>query len=368
LHILPYPEDINFASASVWIKLHEWKRLGRESAIRDLISEDGRTIMLRLCVVVAAALCLPVYPASSSEYPTRPITLVVPFSAGGSTDTIARIMGEHMSKTLGQPIIIENVPGAGGTTAMRRAAHAPADGYTIIMGHMGTHGAAPAQYSDLKYDPITDFTPIGLTAGLPVVIATRKDFPANTLREFVDYVKKHEGKVNEGHAGVGSLMHTTCTLLQSIIDSQTTRVAYRGSTPAINDLIGGSVDFSCIAVMVVIGQIQAGMLKPIAIASRQRLDVIGDVPTTAEGGLPEFQVSAWNALFAPKKLPGQVQAKLNDALNKTLEHEGTRKRFLEMGAEMPDKAHRTPQFLQALVESEVNRWSAVLKPTQGKKN
>jgi tripartite-type tricarboxylate transporter receptor subunit TctC len=324
--------------------------------------------MLRSCIIAAATLCLPVHTASSSQFPTRPITLIVPFAPGGSTDTIARIMGEHMAKTLGQPVVIENVPGAGGTTAMRRAAQAPADGYTIVMGHMGTHGAAPAQYADLKYDPAKDFAPIGLTAGLPVVIATRKDFPANTLREFVDYVKKHEGSVNEGHAGVGSLMHTTCTLLQSIIGTQTARVAYRGSNPAINDLIGGSVDFSCIAVMVVIGQIQAGMLKPIAIASRQRLNVIGDVPTTEEGGLPEFQVSAWNALFAPKRLPGQIQAKLNDALVKALEDNGTRKRLLEMGAEMPDKTHRTPQFLQALVESEVHRWSKVLKPTQGIKN
>ena len=222
-----------------------------------------------------------------------------------------------------------------------------------MMGHMGTHGAAPAQYPNLKYDPTKDFTPIGLTAGLPIVIVTRKGFPANNLKEFVDYVRKNQEKVNEAHAGNGSLMHTTCTLLHSIMGTTTARVAYRGGSPALNDLVGGQVDFACITLVAAVTQIQAGTIKAMAIASPQRTDLVKDLPTTMEGGLAEFQVSAWNGLFAPKNLPRQIQAKLNDALVKALDDEATRKRLLALGSEVPSTPDRTPQALQKLVESEV---------------
>ena len=298
---------------------------------------------------------------ASAEYPEKPITLIVPFAAGGPTDTIARIVSEHMAKTLGQAIIIENVPGAGGTTAARRAAQAAADGYIIIMGSMGTHGAAPAVYPDLKYDPAKDFTPIGQTAGVPQVIVTKKDFPANNLKEFVDYVKGNEDKVNEAHAGVGSASHTICTLLQSIMGTKTARVAYRGVGPAVNDLVGGQVDFGCLGLTTVVSQIQGGTIKAIAIATSERADVIKDVPTAKEGGLPNFQASSWNGIFAPRNLPQDIQAKLNDAVVKALDEQGTRQRLLDIGSEIPDKADRTPQALQKLVESEVARWSSLLK-------
>ena len=177
--------------------------------------------MIRLQAPLFAASCMLLVGATpvAAEYPARPITLIVPFAAGGSTDTIARMVTEHMAKTLGKPIIIENIAGAGGTTATMRAAQAPADGYTIIVGHMGTHGAAPAQYPNLKYDPVKDFTPIGLMAGLPIVIVTRKSFPADNLREFIDYTQKNQGKLNEAHAGVGSQLHTTCTPLSGRVET-----------------------------------------------------------------------------------------------------------------------------------------------------
>jgi len=319
-------------------------------------------------VISTAAVCalLASVTPAWADYPTRPITLVVPFAAGGSTDTIARIVAEHMAKTLGQSIVIENDAGAGGTTPTTRVARATPDGYTIMMGQMGTHGAAPAQYPNLKYDPAKDFTPIGLTAGLPIVIVTKKDFPANNLREFVDYVKKNQDKVNEAHAGVGSLMHSTCTLLHSIMGTKTARVAYRGGGPALNDLVGGQVDFSCITLVAVSSHIQAGTIKAIAIASPERADLARDVPTTREGGLAEFQVSAWNGLFAPKNLPREIQVKLNDAVVKALDDEATRKRLLDIGSEIPSKEDRTPQALQKLVESEVARWSSVLKTVAAK--
>jgi tripartite-type tricarboxylate transporter receptor subunit TctC len=239
-------------------------------------------------------------PAASQSYPSRQITLVVPFAAGGFNDVIVRIVAEHMGRTLGQSIVIENDAGAGGTTATRRAAQAAPDGYTLVAGSMGTHGAAPAQYPNLKYDPARDFMPIGLMADAPAVIVARKDFPANDLKEFIAYVTKNQANVNEAHAGVGSQMHTYCTLLHSIIGTKTGRVAYRGGGPAINDLVAGQVDFSCVSVNTVVSQIQGGTLKAFAIAAPGRADVIKDVPTTAEAGLPQFQVSGWSAIFAPR--------------------------------------------------------------------
>ena len=230
-----------------------------------------------------------------------------------------------------------------------------------MLGNMGTHGAAPAHYSNLKYDPTKDFTPIGLAADAPAVIITRKDFPANSLKEFVDYVRKNQDKVTEAHAGVGSQMHTFCTLLQSVMGTKTARIAYRGGNPAINDMVGGQVDFGCIAVSGIVSQIQGGTIKAIAVASPERAAVLKDVPTTSEGGLPQFQASSWNAIFAPRNLPSDVQAKLNAAVVKALDDEATRKRLLDLGCVIPDKADRTPQALQKLVDSEVARWSSVLK-------
>jgi len=298
---------------------------------------------------------------AAAQYPSKPITLVVPFAAGGTNDTLSRIIAEHMAKTLGQPLVIENDPGAAGTTPAARTSQAAPDGYTLIMGNMGTHAVAPSQYPNLKYDPGKDFTPIGLAAEVPAVIVTRKTFPANSLPEFVAYVRANQDKLNEAHVGVGSPTHTFCTLLQSLMGTKTARVAYRGGAQAMTDLVGGQVDFSCISLSGAVAHIQGGALKAIAIASPQRASVIADVPTTTEGGLPAFQVSAWNALFAPKGLPAEIQTKLNDALVKALDDEATRKRLLDMGFVIPSAADRTPQVLQLLVQREVTRWSGVIK-------
>jgi tripartite-type tricarboxylate transporter receptor subunit TctC len=316
-----------------------------------------------LVAALTAATCTALLGAApaAAAYPERSIVLMVPFVAGGSTDLVARIVAEHMAKTLGQSIVIENDAGAGGTLVTRRAAQAAPDGYTLVMGTMGTHGAAPAQYPNLKYDPVKDFTPIGLTAGLPAVIVARKDFPAATLTEFIAYVKGNPDKVNEAHAGVGSQMHTFCTLLHSVAGTKPGRVAYRGGGAAINDLVGGQVDFACFPLMTVVSQINGGTIKAIAIASPERADVIKDVPTTKEAGLPAFQVTSWNAIFAPRGLPREIQAKLTEAVDKALDDANTRKRLLELGCEVPDKAARTPEALQQLVEREVARWDPVLK-------
>ncbi|HET6984172.1 MAG TPA: tripartite tricarboxylate transporter substrate-binding protein [Myxococcaceae bacterium] len=314
--------------------------------------------MRRSLFVLAVVLVLPLQ--GRAAYPERPITLIVPFAAGGPTDVVARIVGEHMSRTLGQQLVVENVAGAGGTTGSTRAAQAAPDGYTLIMGHMGTHGAAPAVYPDLKYDPAKSFAPIGMAAGTPILVVAKKSFPAKDLKEFVAYVKKNSEKLNEAHAGVGSVSFTTCAFFNSLVGAKPTRVVYRGTGPALNDLVSGQVDYMCDQIVNLVPQIQAGTIKAYGVALPQRSPALPDVPTTKEGGLPEFQVSAWNAIFAPKGTPPEIVKKLSDALTKALADENTRKRLLDLGADLSDKAAQTPEGLAKLVDSEVARWKKVL--------
>jgi tripartite-type tricarboxylate transporter receptor subunit TctC len=318
--------------------------------------------MKKISILTAAALAVTAFGAQAqSNYPQRPITLVVPFAAGGPTDVIARIVGDNMSRTLGQQIVVENVAGAGGTTGMTRVSSATPDGYTIGMGHMGTQGAAPALYPNLKYDPTKDFVPIGMAAGTPIVIVAKKDFPAKDMKTFVDHVKTNSAKLNMAHAGVGSVSHTTGVLLSSVLDIKPTMVAYRGTGPALNDLMSGQVDFMTDQIVNVAPQITGGTIKAFAIATPERSPALPDLPTTKEVGLGNYEVSAWNAIFGPKGLPKDIQTKLVDALDKALDDDTTKKRILELGGVIPDKAGRTPEALQKLVESEVARWTPVLK-------
>jgi tripartite-type tricarboxylate transporter receptor subunit TctC len=299
--------------------------------------------------------------ACAEGYPTRPITEIVPFAAGGPTDIIARIVSDHMSKSMGQQLVIENVAGAGGTTGIARGARARPDGYTIMMGHMGTHAAAPALYPQLKYDPTTDFEPIGLTAGTPILIVAKKDFPAKDFKEFIAYLKANQSQLNEAHAGVGSVSFTTCTLFNSKLGIKPARVAYRGTGPALTDLVSGQVDYMCDQIVNVVEQVRAGAIKAYAIASPERSPALPNVPTTKEGGLPDFEVSAWNALFAPKGTPKELVGKLNAALVKALDDGATRQRLLDLGATVPDAAGRSSEALATLVKNEVARWTPILK-------
>ena len=286
----------------------------------------------------------------------------MPFAAGGPTDIIARIVGEYFSKSFGQQFIIENIAGAGGTTGITRGAQAKPDGYTIMMGHMGTHGAAPALYPNLKYDPNKDFEPIGLAAGTPILIVARKDFPAADLKEFIAKAKDTSARISQAHAGVGSVSFTTCMLLSSQLGVKHHRVvAYRGTGPALNDLVGGQVDYMCDQIVNLVEQVKGGAIRAYAIAIPARSPALPEVPTSGEAGLPEYQVSAWNALFAPKGTPKEIVAKLNDTLIKALDNDATRKRLLELGSVIPDKAGRSPQALAELVKSEVARWNPILK-------
>src|SRR3954453_2244346 len=324
--------------------------------IKKTVSCTFRWIAAAFAVGLSAAAVL-----AQSDYPRRPITVIVPFAAGGPTDVIARIASENMSRTLGQQLVIENVVGAGGTTASTRAMRASPDGYTIIMGHMGTHAASVALYPNLAYKPDVDFAPVGLVAGTPVLILARKDFPPNDLKEFIPYVKANVDKLNMSHAGVGSVSFTTCLLLNHILSVKPTSVPFNGTGPALTSLIAGQVDYMCDQIVNIVQQVQAGQIKAYAIGTAERSPALPDVPTSKEAGLPELQAQAWNALFAPKGTPQPILDKLSDALDKALDDEGTRKRLLELGSVLPDKSGRGQQALAALVKSEIERWTPVIK-------
>src|SRR5882757_3139941 len=301
-------------------------------------------------------------PIQAQTYPTRSITMIVPFAAGGPTDVISRIVTGHMAQTLGQSIIVENVVGAGGTTATARAARAANDGYTLITGHMGTHAAAVPLYPSLAYHPEKDFEPVALLAGTPILILARKDFPPKDLKEFVTYVKANSEKVNAAHAGIGSVSHVSCELLHSILDIKPVGVPFNGTGPAMNALVGGQVDYMCDQIVNAVPQINGGTIKAYAIATAERNPSLPNVPTTAEAGLPAFQAQAWNAMFAPKGTSPAIVASLNAAAIKALDDATVRKRLLELGSVIPTPAERTPEALATLVKSEIAKWSPVLKP------
>jgi len=317
--------------------------------------------MKRLLLATAVAVGLASPAVQAQDFPTKPVTMIVPFAAGGPTDIIARLVAESMSKTLGQQVIIENVAGAGGTTGSTRAAQAAPDGYTILMGHMGTHGAAPALYKNIRYKPAEDFTHIGLAAGTPIIILTKKAFPADDLKGFIAHVKANNDKLTQAHAGVGSVSFTTCSLLTNMLGIKATAVAYTGTGPALNDLIGGQVDYMCDQIPSVVAQIRAGTVKPMAIALETRSPALPNLATTKEAGLPDFQVSAWNAVFGPKGIPAPVKAKLVDALSKALDDDKVKARLNDLGAVIPQGAGRGSEALEKLVRSEIARWDPILK-------
>jgi tripartite-type tricarboxylate transporter receptor subunit TctC len=318
--------------------------------------------MKKLVLGLAAAATLAFAGSAQAQgYPTKPITMIVPFAAGGPTDIIARIVADNMSKTLGQQIVIENVAGAGGTTGLTRAVTAAPDGYTIAMGHLGTFSAAPATYPGLKYDPINGMQTIGLAGGTPILIVARKNLEAVDLKAFVAAVKANPDKFNEAHAGLGSVSWTTCTLLKGILGTpKINAVAYRGTGPALNDLVSGQVDFMCDQIVSVAEQVRANTIKAYAIASAQRSPALPDVPTTKEAGLPDYQIEAWNGIAGPKGMPKEAVDKLVDALNKALNDEGTKKRLLDLGTVLPTAEERTPAGFAALIKRDADKLTPAL--------
>ena len=316
----------------------------------------------RVLVAVLAAIGAVAAAQSSAAqtYPTKPITVIVPFAAGGPTDVVARIVGEHMTRTLGQQLVIENVGGAGGTTGMTRVATAAPDGYTIGVGNMGTQSAAPALYPNLKYNPATSFEQVGICNFTPQAIVAKKDTAAKDLKEFIAYLKANSEKLSYGHAGVGSISHVSGTLFNAQFGLKPALVAYRGTAPALNDLVGGQIDYMVDQSLNVIPQIKGDTIKVYAIAAPARLESLPDVPTTKEAGV-DFIFSAWNAMVAPKGTPKEIVDKLSSALNKALDDPEVIKRYVELGSTAPQGADRGAAGLQKLVDSEMARITPVLK-------
>lgn len=298
---------------------------------------------------------------AADTYPSRPITVVVPFPAGGPSDVVTRVVADHMSKTLGQQMVIENIGGAGGTLGSARVASAAPDGYTLLAGSMGSHVAAPVLQPNLKYDPARDFEPVGIMSHAPAVIVAKKDFPAKDLRELITYVKQNGDKVRQAHGGVGASSHMACLLFNSQLDLKPSSVAYRGTGPAVNDVLGGHVDYLCEQVVSVAEQVNSGTMKAYAVSAPERLSVIPNVPTAKEAGAPQYEMSIWSGIFAPKDTPKEVVAKLASALDKALDDPAVSKRLRDLGGTVPSKAERKPDVFGKLVKAEMARWSPILQ-------
>jgi len=319
------------------------------------------TTPIALSLIAAGLTLAAVSPAlSQGGYPTRPITVVVPFPAGGPSDVVARIVAESMSKILGQQMVIENVGGAGGTIGSARVAAAAPDGYTLLAGSMGSHVSAPVLTPGIKYNSERDFTPVGFTAHAPAVVVTRKDFPATNLREFVKYVKKDASKIKQAHGGIGASSHMACFLFNSIIDVSPISVAYRGTAPAMNDLIAGHVDYLCEQAVSVTGAITGNQVKAFAVSSAARLPTLPDVPTAKEAGV-NYDMSIWAGIFAPKGTPKPVVDRLATALAKALDDPALQKRMADLGGSIPTKAERTPAKFESYVAAQIAHWSPILK-------
>ncbi|MBO0756770.1 MAG: tripartite tricarboxylate transporter substrate binding protein BugD [Bradyrhizobiaceae bacterium] len=315
--------------------------------------------MLRIIAGILLAFLTLNAPAHA-EYPDRSITLVVPFAAGGPTDVVARIVSDRMSRVLGQTIVIQNIGGAGGTLGMTHVAEAQPDGYTIGVGNLGTQSAAPALYPNLKYDPIQSFEQIGIINFTPQAIVAKKGIPANNLQEFLVYLRANSAKLSYGHAGVGSIAHVSGLVFNSKFDLHPTLVPYKGTGPALQDLVSGRIDYMIDQSLNVIPQIKAGTIRVYAVAAVDRLSSLPDVPTAKEAGV-DFVFNAWNGMVAPKSTPAETLAKLVSALNSALDDAAVRARFAELGSAIPQGAERGPSSLQKLVEAEVARITPVIK-------
>ncbi|OLP54820.1 hypothetical protein BJF92_13505 [Rhizobium rhizosphaerae] len=298
--------------------------------------------------------------AAQADYPERNITMIVPFSAGGPTDTVARLVAESMSKDLGQQILIENVGGAGGTLGAGRVASSKADGYTVLLHHIGMATSATL-YRKLAYDTLNSFDYVGLVTEVPMAIVTRKTMEAKDLKGLIDYVKANKDKVTVANAGIGAASHLCGMMFMSAIETPLVTVPYKGTGPAMTDLLGGQVDVMCDQTTNTTKQIQGGTIKAYAVTSPQRLAIFPDLPTAVEAGLPGFEVGIWHGIYAPKGTPEAAVNKLSAALQKALKDPNVVSRFAELGTLPSPEADATPAALKAKLETEVARWKPIIQ-------
>jgi tripartite-type tricarboxylate transporter receptor subunit TctC len=327
-----------------------------------------RANILASIILSASALAAGVLPASllaqgiaaAQAYPVRPITIIVPFAAGGPTDVLARVLGEHIRTELGQPVLIENVTGAGGSIGVGRVAAAAPDGYTISAGHFGTHVANGAIYP-LKYDLQRDLDPVARLPSNPMLVVTRRDFPAANLKELVAWLKANPGKATAGTAGAGSGAHIGGAFLANLVGAPLAFVPYRGTAPAMQDLVSGQIDLIVDQAANALPQVRQGSIKALAVTAATRLATAPEIPTAAEAGLPGLQMELWNGMWVPHGTPGQIVDKLNGAVVKGLAGPAVRDKLATLGLEGPPADQRTPEALRAFQNSEIERWWPIIR-------
>ncbi|MGU3495887.1 tripartite tricarboxylate transporter substrate-binding protein [Xanthobacteraceae bacterium A53D] len=308
---------------------------------------------------LAAAVALAPGAASAQTYPARPITVIVPFAAGGPTDTVARLVAESMTKTLGQQVIVENVGGAGGTRGAGQVAKANNDGYTLLLHHIG-QSTAPSLYRKLPYK-VSDFETAGLITAVPMTLIAKPGFEPKTIADVIAYVKANKEKVTYGNAGVGSASHLCGMLFMSAVGTPVTTVPYQGTGPAMNDLVGGQIDLLCDQTTNTTGQIKGGKVKAYAVTTKDKVKSLPDLPTLQEGGLKDFEVAVWHGLYAPKGTSPEIIAKLNQALNVALDDPKVIARFADLGTEPEPKDRRSAEFHKEFLNAEVAKWKPVIE-------
>jgi tripartite-type tricarboxylate transporter receptor subunit TctC len=315
--------------------------------------------MVRLAFALAC-LGIAITTAVAQEFPSRPVSLMMPYAAGGPGDTITRVIGQGMSKVLGQQFFVENLAGAGGTIGTAKVAASAPDGYSLLVMHFG-HAANTALYRNLRYDAVNDFQPVGIITESPMAFVAKKDFPARDFKEFISYVKEHKDHVTYGHAGIGSASHLCGLLFFDAIDTTVTSIPYKGTGPALSDLMGGQFDFMCDQTLNVFKPVQAGLIKAYAATTKARLAVLPDLPTADEAGLPGFQITVWFAMFAPRDTPKPVIDKLSWALQEALKDPELKVRFSSAGAEAVAPERARPEVLRATLKSEIDKWVPIIR-------
>jgi tripartite-type tricarboxylate transporter receptor subunit TctC len=299
--------------------------------------------------------------ALAQGYPTKPITMIIPFAAGGPTDVLGRVLAQRMGEILGQQVVVENIGGAGGMTGSKRVADAAPDGYTVVLGTVGTHAQGQTLYKKPLYDSLTAFTPVALIAEVPIILTVRKDLPAKDFKEFVAYAKANQAKMQFGSAGAGSATHLGCVLLNYVIGTNITHVPYRGTGPAMQDLQGGRIDFLCEIITTAKPQVDGGTIRALAIFDSKRSPALPDLPTAAEQGTEKLEAYTWNALFLPKGAPADIVKKLNDAALQAMKTPAVRERLQALGAQIVSDDRATPQYLAGFLKSEIEKWAAPIK-------
>jgi tripartite-type tricarboxylate transporter receptor subunit TctC len=299
----------------------------------------------------------------AQAYPARPVTVIVPFAAGGPTDVIARIYADFLSRDLGQPFVIENVAGAGGTIGSTRAAKAKPDGYTIQIGQAGTHVTSVGFYGNLRYDPVEDYEHLGLLGDLPQILIVKRDLPVKDFRSFVEYVRTNGAQMNAGTAGPGSSSFMGATMLNARLGTKINSVAYRGTAPAMNDLISGQIDFMVEVSLTAIPQIQADRVRPLAVFRSSRIATLPDLASTNEFGVQGLDFPVWLGFLAPKGTPRPIVERLNASIRKAAVDANVRSKMAPLGLEMPNDSTNSPVAFKAFVKSEIDRWVPIIRQT-----